>query len=53
MLWRILEARAYWQAKIRYDARGRGTADPPIVATVKAIDLELVQDARAAREEGS
>ena len=32
---------------MRYDARGAG--EPAILSTVKAIDLELVQEARDAR----
>lgn len=47
MLDRILAVRAYARMKAVYDARGRGTADPPLMQLVKDIDFQLVAEARA------
>ena len=49
MLERILSVRAYARMKATYDARGRGTVDPPLLLTVREIDFQLVQEARDAR----
>lgn len=49
MLERILAVRAYARTKAAYDARGRGSHDPPLMLTVREIDFELVQEMRDRR----